>query len=349
MMLRLSAHGCAAALVMGPLLFPPSAVTSHGSGEWPELTAEAWLLYDATAGITLGELASDVERPMASVTKIMTALVVREHADLDEKVRISDTAAGVGESEIGLVVGEVWLVDDLLAAVVMRSANDAATALAEHVGGSVTGFADMMNAKAVALELGHSHFTNPHGLDEDDHYTSARDLLVMTLAVLEDPYLARLARTRLISFKPDPSGVARRARNTNELLGAFPGVIGMKTGFTSGAGRVLVAVAGHGGRTLVAIVMGSEDHFADTRDLLGYGFGLLSLDMRFQAPTVLVQGGGGAPGTATLDERTRAALLAVPKLSDGTVALTGLAGTELVIAVEAWVRELVPITLGGDT
>ena len=131
---------------------PPTPVSAP-TPEAPEITAEAWTLYDATSGVRLAGFEDDVARPMASVTKVMTALVVRDNATLTDRTRISERAAGVGESEVGLIPGERWTIEDLLFAMLVRSANDAAMALAEHVGGSVEGFADMMNAKAAELGL----------------------------------------------------------------------------------------------------------------------------------------------------------------------------------------------------
>ena len=136
----------------------------------PEVTAEAWIIYYDTYGQVLAEVDADSRRSVASVTKILTALVVLENVGSGDLVTITDTAASVGESEIGLVAGEAaWTVEELLAALILRSANDAAVALAQHVGGSVAGFADMMNREATRLGLTDSNFVNPHGLDHPDH------------------------------------------------------------------------------------------------------------------------------------------------------------------------------------
>lgn len=259
------------------------------------LGAESWLLYDASNGTML--LASNIDEPraLASVTKLMTALVALDHASIDDIVTISEEAAGVGEAEVGLVAGEQWTLWELLNAIVVRSANDAAVAIAEHVGGDIDGFADLMNQKAVELGMTTSRFANPHGLDEEGHFTSAHDLLTLAQAALDEAIISRLGRTRVVKFRPNPEGVERRAVNTNELLGAYPGVTGLKTGFTSQAGRVLVSSADQGGRELIAIVMGSEDHFADTRTLLEYGFDTMGAADLFRAGLAEEQGGGAAP------------------------------------------------------
>lgn len=338
----------AAAAVFSMSAYTAPVLPAPEPDEPPELTAEAWILYDADADVVLASKNATEERPMASVTKIMTALVVADNAELDEKVRISERAANVGESEIGLYAGERWTVKDLLAGLLIRSGNDAAVALAEHVGGSVEGFADMMNAKAEELGLEHSHFVNPHGLDDPEHYTSAADLVTMAEAALERPYLSRLARTRLVTFTPSPNGVARRAQTTNRLLGVYPGVVGLKTGYTGRAGLVLVSVLEQGDRTLIAVVMGSEGHFDDTRELLDYGSRTLTIHDRLLAELVPQEGGGGAlPSGITLSDEELAQLEVVTNVPDGTWAVNTLETTDLGYRIRDWMRSVAPVTLGG--
>ncbi|MCP4307653.1 MAG: D-alanyl-D-alanine carboxypeptidase [bacterium] len=315
--------------------------------EPPVIDAGAWIVVDAESGLTVLEGNADEERAMASVTKLMTALVVRDHADLDTRVRISQAAADVGEAEIGLVAGEVWSIRDLLAAVLVRSGNDAATALAEHAGGSLEGFADMMNAKAIELGLEHSHFINPHGLDDDEHYTSARDLTVVARAVLDDDVLAQLTRTGFIRFKPGPDGADRFSRNTNRLLNKYPGVVGMKTGYTGEAGRVLVSVIETDGQELIGVVMGSEDHFADTAILFDYATARLSLRDRFLMPLVEQEGGGGTVGP-TLDLDTQTVVKMRRPLVNGREQTTAWGDTPGTQAIVDMVRGMVPIVLGGS-
>ena len=333
---------------LGPAFTPPSIVADLAPPELPEITAKSWLLYDVDTGVTLASHNADEARPMASVTKIMTALVVVENAGLEEPVRVSAKAEAVGESEIGLFVGEVWSVGDLLAAMMVRSGNDAAMALAEHVGGSVVGFADMMNAKAEALGLENSHFVNPHGLDASDHYTSATDLRIMAEEALKHPFVARLARTRQIGFSANPQGKARVARTTNKLLGVYPGIIGLKTGFTAKAGLVLVSVLDHNGRTLIAVVMGSTDHFGDTRELLEYGAQAATLRDRLVAPLLTGEGGGGPDGPVPLlTDLETARLAAVAEVSSGAESTTVFRATDLGQEIETWLRSITPVTLGG--
>ena len=340
----------ALSIALVPTLSSPRIVVDTPAPELPELTASSWVLYDADAGVTLASHNADRQRPMASVTKIMTALVVMENAGLDESVRVSATAEAVGESEIGLFVGEVWTVGELLAAMMVRSGNDAAMALAEHVGGSVRGFAEMMNAKAEQLGLEDSSFVNPHGLDATNHFTTANDLRVMAEAALKHPYLVRLGRTEQIEFKADPRGIPRVANTTNKLLGVYPGVVGLKTGFTSRAGLVLVSVLEHNGRTLIGVVMRSSAHFDDTRELLDYGIRTVSLRDRYLAPLLAPEGGGtnnGGP-VPSWSEEEEARLFAAGALPTGDWATTSFRAGDLGRSIEAWMRSVLPVTLGGS-
>jgi D-alanyl-D-alanine carboxypeptidase len=347
-MMAISAGLAAFALAFGTLWSSAPVLPETPIDGPPELTARTWILYDAESGVVLASRDADAERAMASVTKIMTALVVIENAGLDETVLISARAAGVGEAEIGLFAGERWTVRELLAAVMVRSANDAAMALAQHVGGSVNGFADMMNEKAAELGLEHSHFTNPHGLDAPGHYTSAADLVVMAEAVLDHPYLAQLARTKSVTFRPTPEGVNRKAQSTNKLLGVYPGVIGLKTGFTSQAALVLVGATEVNGRRLITVVMGSRAHFDDTRELVDYGVRSMTLRDRYMAPLVREEGGGETEGTLVpLSSEQRARLIAVEPLPDGQWATTTFERTDLANRIRGWMMSVTPAAVGG--
>ncbi|MGH9168206.1 MAG: D-alanyl-D-alanine carboxypeptidase family protein, partial [Acidimicrobiia bacterium] len=202
----------------------------------PEVSASSWILYDQGFDRELGSLNPHERRAIASTTKMMTALVVLERASLGELVTVSEEAAGVGEAEIGLVAGEVLTVGDLLVALLIDSANDAAVALAEHVGGSEEGFVALMNETARRLGLADTHFANPHGLDDPGHYSTARDLLAIALAGMENPTFADLVGTRRAPFPSTPDGGEREALTTNTLLRSYPGTFGVKTGFTDEAG-----------------------------------------------------------------------------------------------------------------
>ena len=248
------------------------------SSEPPTVTAESWILYDDTFDQVLASQEADLRREVASTTKMMTALVVLDEVALDDLVEISPTADEVGESEIGLIAGEdPWTVGDLLTSMLMRSANDAAIALAEHVGGSVDVFADLMNLKATELGLENSQFRNPHGLDEAGHYSTARDLLTITLAGMDNAMFASIVQTESAAMPDTPDGESRVATTTNHLLEDYPGAIGAKTGYTDLAGLTLAAVAERDGRRLYAVVLGSDEHFADASILLDFGFDEFSI------------------------------------------------------------------------
>jgi len=254
---------------------PPMPVEGLFTGSPPEVTAQTWILYDATYEQVLAEQDPDQRRAMASTTKMMTALVAFEHASPFERVTISDEAPEIGEAEIDLVAGEVWTVEQLLYAMLLESANDAALALAEYVGGTVEGFVKLMNDKAAELGLENTSFANPHGLDDENHFSSARDLVKLAQAMMAVDELAAIAGTREAKVPPTPEGNERVARTVNRLLYEYPGATGVKTGFTDDAGWALVASAERDGRLLYVVVMGSatlDGRFADAAALLDYGF-----------------------------------------------------------------------------
>lgn len=241
----------------------------------PAVTAESWILYDDTYGIVLAAHEADTPRPMASTTKIMTAIVALEHETPGQEVTVSERAAAVGEAEIGLVAGERLPVDQLITAFLVRSANDAAMAVAEAIGGTVEGFVRLMNEEAERLGLEHTAFVNPHGLDAPGHHTTARELLEMSLAAMSLPTFPERVATERFRIPDAPDGTVRVAETTNLLLDEYPGAIGVKTGYTSKAGLVLVAAAERDGRRLYAVVMGSDGpraHFRDATALLDHGF-----------------------------------------------------------------------------
>jgi D-alanyl-D-alanine carboxypeptidase (penicillin-binding protein 5/6) len=254
---------------------PPVPVEGLFTGSPPEVTAQTWILYDATFDRVLAEKDADQRRAIASTTKMMTALLAVGHGSRYARVTISDEAPEAGEAEIDLVAGEVWTVEELLYAMLLESANDAALAVAEHVGGTVAGFVKLMNDEAAKLGMDDTSFDNPHGLDAANHFSSARDLLTLAQAMMAVDELATIAGTREAPLPPTPEGEERIAHTTNRLLYDYPGANGVKTGYTDDAGWTLVASAERDGRLLYAVVMGSstlEERFADAAALLDYGF-----------------------------------------------------------------------------
>lgn len=247
--------------------------------EHPRIRAGAAILLDGRTGEPLVAHGVDEPRAPASLTKILTALVVLERGRLSETVTISPAAARTGGYRLGLRVGQRVLLEDLVAAILIRSANDAAAAAAEHVGGSIRGFAALMNAEARALGLRNSHFVNPHGLDAPGHVSTARDLGRLTRVALEDPRFAEFVRASKATVtiwrvERGTRMIARRVpiASHNRLLGRLNGADGVKTGFTSRAGRCLVASATRGAQRLIAVLLDSDYRWREATQLLEYGF-----------------------------------------------------------------------------
>lgn len=243
----------------------------------PAPAARAYILVNPDTGETLAARNPDVQLPMASTTKMMTALVVVARAELDDELTVPPAAARVGESSAQLVAGERLRVRDLLTGLLIGSGNDAAETLAVGVGGGERRFVAMMNARARALGLRHTHFANPHGLDAPGHYSTVRDLVTIGRALMAVPVLRGTVRRRRATI-PGPGGVgARPLESKNSLLDILPEADGIKTGDTEGAGYALVAHARRPGLgvQLYAAVIGapSEERRArDMRRLLLWGF-----------------------------------------------------------------------------
>lgn len=244
----------------------------------PELNARIALIYDRASGRIIYEKNGNKQTPMASTTKILTAIVTLENADLKETVTIESKAAGIGGSRLGLKKNDKITVNDLLYGLMLRSGNDAAVALAIHVGGSIEGFADMMNKKAEELGLTNSHFVVPHGLDNEGHYTTAYELAKMADYALNIPKFKEIVSSKSATIYIN--GYPKAINNTNNLLGSVSGVYGVKTGFTNGAGRCLVSSCKRGELDIITVVIGANTNnqrTADTKELIEYAFNNFSL------------------------------------------------------------------------
>lgn len=235
----------------------------------PSISARSAIVYDCTGQSVLYERAADTRSLIASTTKIMTALVVAEHCDLSETVQIPTEAVGVEGSSLYLKAGEVLTVQELLYGLMLQSGNDAAVALAIHCSQSVEGFAARMNEKARELKLTGTHFDNPNGLDDENNYSTARDLALLTFHALENPIFSEVVCTKTVTI----SG-GRQLTNHNKLLWRYDGCIGVKTGYTMAAGRILVSAAERGGRRLIVVTIGAPDDWNDHAKLLDYGFSI---------------------------------------------------------------------------
>jgi D-alanyl-D-alanine carboxypeptidase (penicillin-binding protein 5/6) len=255
------------------LIICPFAAGGASSPSPPlPVSAKSALLADAETGKILWAYQPDLPCYPASVTKMMTAVLILERGNLDDWVTIPKEAAFTGESSMALKEGERVRLRDLLAAIVVRSANDACVAAAIHLAGSVDKFVGWMNEKARELGMTHTHFVNPHGLHHPNHYTTARDLLTLARYALRLPQFRRLVALPEVTIAPTNKSALRHYRNRNKLLTLYPGCDGIKTGYTVPAGKCLVASATRDGWQLIAIVLGSQNHFADCATLLDYGF-----------------------------------------------------------------------------
>lgn len=239
----------------------------------PKLNSRIALVYDRASGRILFDKNGNKTTPMASTTKIMTAIVVAENSDLSDIVTIDSKSAGTGGSRLGLKKNDKITVNDLLYGLMLRSGNDAAVALAIHVGGSVEGFAELMNKKARKLKLTSTHFMVPHGLDMDGHYTTAYELAKMADYALKNEKLKEIVSTKTctININNNPKVIS----NTNELLGSVSGVYGVKTGFTNGAGRCLVTACKRDSLDIITVIIGADTkkiRTSDSMKLIEYSF-----------------------------------------------------------------------------
>ena len=260
----LVAAACAALLAGGP--------TAVAAEPPPSTTGEAVLVVDGRTGERMHAVNAKAPRPIASATKLMTALLTLERAELDDVFPAAPYAAAPVESQIGLVAGERMTVRDLLTALILESANDAAATLAEGVAGTREAFVREMNRRAVALGLGETSFANPIGFDDPDNHSSARDLASLARLLLKNPEFARIADLPMATLE---SGARTRViDNRNGLVQRYPFVSGVKTGHTLGAGYVLVGSGAAGGGRVITVTLGAPSEAArdaDTLALLRWG------------------------------------------------------------------------------
>ena len=251
----------AAALLMG-------GVSASASAREPDLSCKAGVLMDADSGRLLWQRLPDEPMAIASTTKIMTALTALEQCGLDDEVTVDPAWTGVEGSSMYLAPGQTLTVEQLLYGLMLASGNDAAVALACTAAGSVEDFAALMNDAAQRLGCANTHFVNPNGLDEPGHYASARDLALITRAALADGDLRRIV-------SPRPYKIGERTFvNHNRLLWECEGVFGVKTGYTSAAGRTLVTACEREGVTLICVTLSDPDDWDDHRDLYDWAYDL---------------------------------------------------------------------------
>lgn len=239
----------------------------------PSDSAESCLLMTLDGEIIYAH-DENVRRGMASTTKIMTALVALEGCDEDRIVTVDPAAVNVEGSSVYLYAGERITMGELLFAMMLQSANDAATAIAIEIAGSVEAFAEMMNERAEKMGLCDTHFTNPHGLDGSEHYTTAKELAMIAAEAMKNPRFAEIVSTKKKTIPLHDGTEARLLVNHNRLLRTWDDIIGVKTGYTKKCGRTLVSAARRDGVTLICVTLCDGNDWHDHRRLLDYGFSL---------------------------------------------------------------------------
>ena len=281
--------GTVAVLMATVLLFPCKVQA---------VSAQKAVLMDAATGRMLYEKNADSRSLIASTTKIMTALLICEQCNVLDRMKIPAEAVGIEGSSMYLREGEILTLQELLYGLMLSSGNDAAVALAIYCGGTVEGFVQLMNDKAFRLGLRDTHFENPNGLDSPHHYSTARDLAVLSAYAMNDPIFYRTVSTKSVRIG------SRSLQNHNKLLWRLDGADGVKTGFTRAAGRVLVSSATRQGRRLICVTINDGDDWQDHSKLMEDGFS------RY-IPTKLVQA-GDCLGTVSIlgGESERVQLLA---------------------------------------
>ena len=247
-----------AAVILAAVLLLPCSVGA--------ISAQKAILVDGETGRVLYEKDADSRSLIASCTKIMTALVICEQCNVLDRVKVPKEAVGVEGSSMYLKEGEVLTVQELLYGLMLRSGNDAAVALAIYCGGTVEGFAQLMNDKAHRLGLDGTHFENPHGLDSPNHYSTARDLAVLTAYAMKNPIFQQTVSTKTVRVGE------RSLTNHNKLLWQVEGADGVKTGYTKAAGRILVSSAIRDGRRLICVTINDGNDWVDHGALLNDGF-----------------------------------------------------------------------------
>ena len=248
-----------------------TAIAPHQFPPWRVAPAHGILLKELNSGRVLYEHDAGKRMSPASLTKIMSALVILERGQLDDLVTISPNAARAHKTHLRVKTGQVFRLEDLLRAMLIMSANDACLAAVEHVGGDEAQFVTFMNAKAAALGLADTHFNDGCGFDNPDHYSTAEDLAALSVIALDQPIFRQLVREERAIITPVNGHRAYVLHNTNRLLGRIPGVEGIKTGFTSKAGRCLIAKVSQNGSDLLLVILNSKRRWNTATNLITYG------------------------------------------------------------------------------
>lgn len=260
-------------LLIGTIMFSWILVYPQKIPAQVEVSAQAAILMDVESGRVLYEKNADQPLRIASITKIMTAILALELGNLKDKVTATRNAVGKEGSSIYLRLGETLTLEDMLYGLMLRSGNDAAVAIAEHIGGSVEGFVFLMNQRAEELGMMNTVFSNPHGLDDhEEHYSTARDMAILTAYALKNEEFAKIAKTKRKTAPLEGENWDRVWHNKNKLLYMYPYADGVKTGYTKRAKRTLVSSATKDGHQLVAVTLNAPDDWNDHIKLFEYGF-----------------------------------------------------------------------------
>lgn len=236
------------------------------------ISAKSAVLIDADSGRVLYEHNSYEKLPMASTTKIMTGLLACESGKLNETVKVSPFASGTEGSSLWLKIGEKQTLENLTYGLMLKSGNDAAVAIAEYLGGSIDAFALLMNKRAREIGAVNTNFVNPHGLDAEEHYTTALDLALIARKAMKNKKFSEIVSTKTYSIPMQGEKWDRALKNHNKLLWRYEGCNGVKTGFTKKCGRCLVSSAKRNGRGLICVTLNAPDDWKDHTYLLNYGF-----------------------------------------------------------------------------
>ena len=251
------------------------SIPIQASAEAISVSARAAIVYSPADNRIIYSKEPYLRLPMASTTKIMTALIAIENLQDDEMIVIPDEATGIEGSSIYLKTGESLSAQDLLYSLMLRSANDAAEALAYAVSSDIYEFSNLMNARAEELGLENTHFDNPHGLDSENHYTTAYDLAIISANALRNERFKQICST--LKYRFSTEGGERIVTNHNKLLNSYDGAIGIKTGYTKKCGRCLVSAAERNGLTLICVTLNAPNDWTDHKKLLDYGFSIYNL------------------------------------------------------------------------
>lgn len=321
----------------------------------PEVSVSAVsaVVYEPVTKTVLFEKDADRQMLIASTTKLMTALVALERCGLEDKVIIPPESVGVEGSSLYLKAGEEMTLEELLYGMMLESGNDAAVAVAIHAAGSVEAFVELMNDRAAALGLENTHFANPHGLNAQDHYSSARDLAVIMAEAMDNPLFARIASTKTVTFGD------RTYKNHNKLMWSYQGMVAGKTGYTKKAGRTLVTYAKRGSTGLICVTLNAPDDWDDQCRLYDMAFDRWELIKAVHAGEELARVpviAGTAPDVGLVASEdidllvprgTRARTVAsAPAFLYAPVTYGSMAGSAVVTA-EGQERET-PLLCGGD-